>query len=128
MNIYKWLRGLLKASAFTTVMFVMQACYGVPSTDQCEYVMSGHVTDKVTGQPLEGIDLFVRNTVALYSNVSVQTDSTGYFEFVHWGNCGDLSIFSIEVTDPEGNYIEYDTLVDSESDLTSLSFKLERGY
>ena len=27
---YKWLRGLLKASALTTVMFVMQACYGAP--------------------------------------------------------------------------------------------------
>ncbi|MBQ3709518.1 MAG: hypothetical protein II887_02305 [Bacteroidales bacterium] len=30
MKTYKWLRGLLKASAFTTVMFVMQACYGTP--------------------------------------------------------------------------------------------------
>ena len=30
MNIYKGLRGLLKASALTTVMFVMQACYGSP--------------------------------------------------------------------------------------------------
>ena len=30
MKTYKILRGLLKASALTTVMFVMQACYGVP--------------------------------------------------------------------------------------------------
>lgn len=30
MKTYKWLRGILKASAFTTVMFVMQACYGTP--------------------------------------------------------------------------------------------------
>ena len=30
MKTYKWLRGLLKASAFATVMFVMQACYGAP--------------------------------------------------------------------------------------------------
>ena len=128
MNIYKWLRGLLKASAFTTVMFVMQACYGVPNTEQCEFVMSGHVTDKVTGQPLEGIDLQVRNTGALYGYVNAQADSTGYFELVHWGNCGDLSVFEIDVTDSEGNYNEFDTLVDSDSDLSSLSFKLERGY
>ena len=31
MKTYKWLRGLLKASAFTTVMFIMQACYGTPN-------------------------------------------------------------------------------------------------
>lgn len=30
MKTYKWLRGILKASAFTAVMFVMQACYGTP--------------------------------------------------------------------------------------------------
>ena len=30
MKTYKWFRGLLKASAFATVMFVMQACYGAP--------------------------------------------------------------------------------------------------
>ncbi len=30
MKVYKWLRGLLKVSAFTTVMFIMQACYGTP--------------------------------------------------------------------------------------------------
>ena len=30
MKSYKWLRGLFKASAFATVMFAMQACYGAP--------------------------------------------------------------------------------------------------
>lgn len=30
MKTYRWFRGLLKASAFATVMFVMQACYGAP--------------------------------------------------------------------------------------------------
>ena len=30
MKISKWLRGLMKASALTTVMFIMQACYGSP--------------------------------------------------------------------------------------------------
>lgn len=30
MKTYRFFRGLLKASAFATVMFVMQACYGAP--------------------------------------------------------------------------------------------------
>jgi hypothetical protein len=31
MKTYKWFRWLLSASALTTVMFVMQACYGTPN-------------------------------------------------------------------------------------------------
>ncbi len=34
MKTYKFLRGLLKASALTTVMFIMQACYGAPYQDR----------------------------------------------------------------------------------------------
>ena len=30
MKTYRFFRGLLKASALTTVMFIMQACYGSP--------------------------------------------------------------------------------------------------
>lgn len=30
MKAYRFFRGLLKASALTTVMFIMQACYGSP--------------------------------------------------------------------------------------------------
>ena len=37
MKTYKWLRGILKASAFATVMFVMQACYGAPHDPYQDY-------------------------------------------------------------------------------------------
>ena len=39
MKTYKWFRGLLKASAFATVMFVMQACYGAPHSMDEELFM-----------------------------------------------------------------------------------------
>ncbi len=123
MNIYKWLRGLLKASALTTVMFIMQACYGVPSTDQCEFVLSGQVIDKETGQPLEGLVLQVRNREALYGEAYAETDSTGHFDMVHWGNCGQTAVFEIVVMDAEGNTL-YDTIAPTEEDLTSLKIKL----
>ena len=38
MKTYKWFRGLLKASAFATVMFVMQACYGAPQMREEPYI------------------------------------------------------------------------------------------
>ena len=55
MKAYKWLRGLLKVSAFTTVMFVMQACYGTPQQFDDpsfnEDEKSSLVTDTEQGDP-----------------------------------------------------------------------------
>ena len=125
MKIYKWLRGLMKASALTTVMFIMQACYGVPSTDLCEFTLSGYVTDKETGQPLEGICLSSRNLGNNYDYITAQTDSNGYFEILQWGNCSDLSCFNLKVNDVDGHFRPVDTTVYSDSDLTALEIKLE---
>ena len=125
MKTYKWLRGLMKASALTTVMFIMQACYGVPSTDQCEFVLSGYVTDQVTGKPLKGIKLSSRNLDTNYDYITAETDSDGYFEMLQWGNCRDLSCFNLKVNDAEGYYTPIDTAVYSDSDLTTLRIRLE---
>lgn len=125
MKIYKWLRGLMKASALTTVMFIMQACYGVPSTDLCEFTLSGYITDKVTGQPLEGIKLSSRNLDTNYDYITAETDSNGYFQILQWGNCRDLSCFNLKINDVEGYYTPIDTTVYSDSDLTTLRFGLE---
>ena len=125
MKAYKWLRGLMKASALTTVMFIMQACYGVPSIDQCEFVLSGYVTDKVTGQPLEGIRLSSRNLDTNYDYITAQTDSTGYFEILQWGNCRYGASFNLKANDAEGYYMPIDTVLSSDSDLTDLNIKLE---
>ena len=125
MKIYKSLRGLMKASALTTVMFIMQACYGVPSTDQCEFILSGYVTDKVTGQPLEGIKLSARNLDTNYDYVTAQTDSTGYFEILQWGNCRNGASFNLKANDADGYYMLVDTVLFSDSDLSALNIKLE---
>ena len=125
MKIYRWLRGLMKASALTTVMFIMQACYGVPSTDQCEFVLSGYVTDKVTGQPLEGIMLSSRNLGTTYDYITAETDSNGYFEILQWGNCRYGASFILKVNDADGNFMPLDTTVFSDSDLSALDIKLE---
>lgn len=125
MKVYKWLRGLMKASALTTVMFIMQACYGVPSTDQCEFVLSGYVTDKVTGQPIEGIRLSVRNLGTNDDYVTAQTDSTGYFEMLQWGNCRYGASFNLKANDAEGYYMPVDTVLFSDSGLGALNIKLE---
>ena len=45
----------MKASALTTVMFIMQACYGPPIHEH-QVQMSGIVVDKTTGLPLKDIE------------------------------------------------------------------------
>ena len=125
MKMYKWFRGLLKASAFTTVMFIMQACYGVPNSNECQFIMSGYVVDKVTGQPLEGIELSARNLDIHNDYVTTKTDSRGYFEMVQWGSCRGTSCLYLKANDTDGNFKTFDTAVYTDSDLTSFMIKLE---
>jgi len=128
MKIYKWLRGLMKASALTTVMFIMQACYGVPKDieDSVEIQISGYVTDKANGQPLSGIHLHVFHADGWSGCHDFGiSDENGYFEMRQWGNIHKISQLTIEVEDEEANYQPFDTLVMSDSDLSSLKIKLE---
>ena len=115
----------MKASALTTVMFIMQACYGTPSMyDMAEIQLSGRVVDKATGEPLKGICLDVFDSNGSDPIVGY-TDENGYFEMIQWVNVQRVSSLTIEVKDKEENYQPFDTLVMSDSDLTSLIIKLE---
>ena len=128
MKIYKWLRGLMKASALTTVMFIMQACYGVPKDmeDSVEIRICGYVTDKVNGQPLQGIHLHVFHADGWSGCHDFgESDENGYFEMRQWGNIHRVASLTIEVEDEEENYRPFDTLVSSDTDLTGLRIKLE---
>lgn len=59
MRTYKWFRGLLKASAFATVMFVMQACYGAPQPldesyfEDDEEVVNDSIQEMESTTPME---------------------------------------------------------------------------
>ena len=51
MKTYRFLRGLLKASAFATVMFVMQACYGAPHEPYIEDEEYEQMNDSIQEEP-----------------------------------------------------------------------------
>ena len=128
MKIYKWLRGLMKASALTTVMFIMQACYGTPKDldDIVEIHLCGYVTDKVSGEPLKGIRMHSFHTDGWSGDHDFgYTDENGYFKLVQWGNIHRISSLTLEVRDDDENYQPFDTLVYSDSDLTALKIKLQ---
>ena len=101
MRIYKWLRGLMKASALTTVMFIMQACYGVPNAYQ--YEMSGVVVDKATGLPLKNIEYRIDGQIRGY------TDATGHFEIFEYDEFP--TDHQLSFIDSVGQYQTFDTLI-----------------
>ena len=77
MKTYKWLRWLLKASALTTVMFVMQACYGSP------YGPDGFV------EP-DDMELAENDTLSPVVSSDLQSDDVEYEDLQSETN-GDLS-------------------------------------
>jgi len=114
MKMYKWLRGLMKASALTTVMFIMQACYGVPNAYQVQ--MSGVVVDKTTGLPLRNIEYQVDGETWGYTDENGQFDVWKYDEFD--------TVHQLSFVDTVGRYQSFDTLI-SEANAQDLKIKLE---
>ncbi|MBO7617745.1 MAG: hypothetical protein J6T22_11115 [Bacteroidales bacterium] len=114
MKIYKWLRGLMKASALTTVMFIMQACYGVPNA--YEVRMSGVVVDKTTGLPLKGIEYIIDGHTWGCTDENGQFDIWRYYEI---DSCHQLSFI-----DTVGRYQTFDTVI-RDYDNMDLKIKLE---
>ena len=101
MKTYKLFRWLLKASALTTVMFVMQACYGVPNAYQ--YEMSGVVVDKTTGLPLKDIEYQIDGQTRGYTN------EMGHFEIFEYDETP--TNHQLSFIDSVGRYQTFDTLI-----------------
>ena len=64
MKAYKIFRGLLKASALTTVMFIMQACYGTPQPQNDPFFENEdeenyQAADTLSNNPVEVLDEIV---------------------------------------------------------------------
>ena len=57
MKMYKWFRGLLKGSAIVSIMFVMQACYGVahPTDDPYPIEEESSMTTETAQSPVEEV-------------------------------------------------------------------------
>ena len=112
---YKWVRGLLQASAFTSVMFVMQACYGTPSynrveEERFEMSVSGKIIDNVSQQPLQGISVSSDELDEI-----VVSDENGEFYLSSYSYVA-LDSISLNFSDTTGRYGSLDTVVESGSD------------
>ena len=106
---YKWFRGALMASAFTSMMFVMQACYGTPNNvrleeEPAEFTLSGIVTSKSNSEPLENIKLTIDST-----DYETVTDENGKFSITV--NAMSYCDMTLNFVDESGKYKAIDTIV-----------------
>ena len=115
MKAYKIFRWFLRASALTTVMFIMQACYGTPM-NMHQVQMSGKVVDKATGLPLRDIAYKVDGTIWGYTDANGQFDILKYDEIV-MGH-------QLSFVDTIGRYQTFDTLI-KDVEAWDLTIKLE---
>ena len=111
---YKWLRGLLQASAFTSVMFIMQACYGTPNyrneeSFSYEVKMSGIVTDSASAQPLSGIYV----SADISDEVAV-SDENGQFSLSFMVYSDSEDGYNLNFSDSLDRYAPLDTLIVSD--------------
>lgn len=71
------IRFLFGSFSATALMFVFQACYGMPQNpvppDE-DVVIMGTITDMATGQPVEGLSVIIPEL-----GIDATTDSTGVF-------------------------------------------------
>lgn len=111
---YKLVRGLLQASAFTSVMFIMQACYGTANSGRYEEesyqtTVNGRIVDE-TAQPLSGIKVMSSDL-----NEVVISDENGEFSINAW-SYWQFDNVNLNFTDSAGVYAQVDTLVKNGSD------------
>ena len=92
---------------------MLETTVSVPSVPctAVEIQISGYVTDKATGQPLQGVPLHVFHADGWSAcHDFADSDENGYFEMRQWGNINRVSQLTIEVEDTVANYRHFDTL------------------
>ena len=75
-----WIRKVLKCVSLTAAMFVFQACYGTMG-DYYECAVTFHVVDDETGEPLEGVRVWVlpdENESENLGFIAENTDDNGF--------------------------------------------------
>lgn len=103
----------MKASALTTVMFIMQACYG-PPMHYHQVQMSGTVIDKATGLPLRDIAYKVDGKIWGY------TDENGQFDILKYD---EIDVYhQLSFVDSIGRYQTFDTVI---RDYEALGLKIK---
>jgi len=72
----KIIRRIFRSFSYTSVLFIFQACYGMPPDVVVDVHLTGVVKSKSTSQPIKGIKVMSVDTMAYDL-----TDENGNFDF-----------------------------------------------
>lgn len=105
----KWLHKLLKGVSFATALFIFQACYGPPMDLHEMGFVSFCVLDEDSGEPLEGIEVYLQGDNGTYIDKSV-TDEAGHTPVIMYGYDALMSTgVSFALRSPDDKYFKKDT-------------------
>ena len=108
----KWLHNLLKGVSLTGALFVFQACYGTPQPPLWEEgglaPMSFSLVSHATGEPLEGIEVWVNDGRGEIDHALGYTDADGRcrVELPYWRNAIGPKV---RFVDPQAQFAVKDT-------------------
>lgn len=115
----KWIRKTLKGLSLTAAMFVFQACYGTMD-DYYDYRVTFRVVDAQTGDPIQGIQLWM--TDVRYAD-STDYEGTRTLQEYTDGN-GMVSVWvgpnleRFSFVDNDSRYTAFDTIFRPDGDNT----------
>lgn len=107
----KWIRKALKGISLTAALFVFQACYGTMN-DYYEAMVTFHVVDDKTGEPLQGVDIWAvelasdSTSTDAYPYKAAITDENGIASF--WTAS---AVEQYSIVDKDSAYVKVDTIL-----------------
>lgn len=115
----KFIRKIIGALSFTSVMFVFQACYGTPQDFGLDVCLEGTVKSAKTGLPIKGIRVSVDEEYQY-----TETDDNGFYSF--YVPLSDSLVVSFQDVDSLKNesYLPKDTIVTANEEEMVLNISL----
>ncbi|MDO4726834.1 MAG: hypothetical protein Q4A56_06415 [Porphyromonadaceae bacterium] len=104
---YRILRWIYATFCLGSVVFIFQACYGMPKDFGKDVKVTGIVKSKSTNQPIKGIKVIDK-----HSSAYQKTDSNGNFSMYVSSRNSGVSISFMDVDSTEnGSFLKKDTIV-----------------
>lgn len=113
-------RKIFGAAAFSSAMFVFQACYGVPQDGHMDVCISGTVFSDTASTPVKGIKVTTDN------NLTAITDDSGHFAIYTSPMDSVTLTFSDIDSTQNSEYITFDTILKHVKNNADLEIRLSK--
>lgn len=114
----RWIRNIIGGLSLTSALFIFQACYGTMQDYGYDVQVSGKITSKKTGLPIEGIKVSVKDDI----QYDYTSDDGSFHMYIAKQ---DTIQFYIQDIAEQKTYTDRDTIIINPDKSISLNIKLE---